>query len=239
MIPICAGPTPWHLYTSYPTPGGNPRGFEALSSRGYVIQDGPSPYVYYIRIPSGQTISSFPAPGGPGAWGISWDSVAGGNGFFVSNAVTSWIYDVDLTGSVISPFLCPVAGPADMEVRWYQGSLYYLYVAVPDQNIIAIVNQTTGSLVSTLPGPGGRPTACGGYSAFFVTDVATHAVYEDGVPVIKGIEMPTGFSYTAITGRIWEDTVSIVDDATDRIYLYRNATEVAPASLGRVKALFR
>ena len=223
----------WKLYASYPTPGPNPRGYRGEVS-GFVVQDGTSAYIYRVAWP--RIISSFAAPGGRGAWGLCLES---GWDMYLSNNRTSWIYHINSTGSVYSSFRCPVDGPADMERRWYQGTLYYLHVAIPGRNIIAVVNQTTGSLVSTFSGPGSRPTACGGPPfQFFVADSGTHAVYEEGKVVISGITTPVGFDYTAITDG-WVDQLFVVDDATDRIYFYRDSSGVAPASLGRVKALFR
>jgi hypothetical protein len=158
---------------------------------------------------------------------------------YLSNNRTSWIYHINSTGSVYSSFRCPEDGPADMELRWYTGVLYYLHVAIPGRNLIAVVNENTGSLVATMPGPGSTPTGCGGEPPeFFVTDSGTHAMYERGVVVISGISTPLGFDYTALTDG-WVDNLFVVEDATDRIYWYRSESAFEPASLGRVKALFR
>ena len=230
LVPTVNG---WRFVASYPTPVFDPRGYQTGGiSFGYVVRAGPTPYVYGFQLDTGSIVSSFPAPGGAGAWGITGSPTSG---FYVSNNTTSWIYKVTSTGSVVSSFLCPVAGPADIDFLWYT---YQLCIAIPDQNIIAVVDRTTGSLVSTFAGPGSRPTACCGYQTTLIADAATHTVYENGVPVITGIATPVGADEDASTDNDYYVMLYVVDDATDHIYYYNKTVEVAPASLGRVKALF-
>jgi hypothetical protein len=221
----------WRLVASYPVPVPNPRGYRVAGfGYGYIIEAGSIPYVYYFGLFTGSIISSFPAPGGAGAWGIT-DLYEES---YISNNRTSWIYKVTSTGSVISSFRCPVPGPADMNRSWMTR---YLEIAIPDRNVIAVVDATTGSLVSTFAGPGSRPIACCGYQTTLIVDAATHTVYENGVPVITGINTPVGADENFTTD--YELWLYVVDDATDRIYWYERTLAVAPASLGRVKALFK
>jgi hypothetical protein len=223
----------WRLVGSYPTPVSNPRGYWVYSiSSGYIVGAGSAPYVYEYYLPTCSVLSSIQAPGGSGAWGIAGYT---SSRMYISNNRTSWIYEITSTGSVTSSFLCPVAGPADMNLDWISG---YLYVAIPDKNVIAVVDETTGSLASTFAGPGSGPTACCGYKTTLVADAATHTVYEDGVPVITGIETPVGADEEASTDYDYYVALFIVDDATDRIYFYNKTVAVTPASLGKVKALF-
>jgi hypothetical protein len=114
-----------------------------------------------------------------------------------------------------------------MDLRWYPRDLY---VAIPDRNIIAVVDETTGSLVSTFKAPGSRPTACCGYQTTLIADSATHTIYENGVPVITGIETPVGADWDATTDNDYSVALFVVDDATDRIYWYERTLAVAPAS---------
>jgi len=222
----------YELDRSFPTPGPNPRG--CWGGGGfplYIVQDGAAPIVYRVS-QSGQVLSSFPCPGGPGAWGIALYKY---NYFYITNHETSWFYQTT-TGSLISSFLGPLPNPADLCNRFYD----YLYVAYPHQNLIGLINPTTGSLLSTLAGPGTEPTACGPNSgAWFIADAGTHAVYEYGVPVVTGIGAPTGFDSLEIGRGPWTEEFYVVDDATDRVLVYSNVTAVEPASLGRVKALYR
>lgn len=223
----------WKLYASYPTPGPNPRGYSGHGTAGYIVMDGPNPYVYRYSWEQGSIRWSFPAPGGPGAWGIYYYNPT----FYVTNNRTSWIYTTTKQGSIISSFLCPFDGPADLD---YRGSFPpCLHVAIPDRNIIALVDKDTGSLVRTIPGPGRRPTGCCGYAHLYVADAATHTVYENGVPIVTGMQKPVGLGYAAVTAPPYDIDLFVVDDATDYFYVYFNVTGVEPASLGRVKALFK
>jgi hypothetical protein len=225
-----AGAYTWELVASYPVPVPNPRGYRVYgASYGYIIDAGTTPYVYEIYLRTSSIVSSFPAPGGAGAWGIAGVT----DELYISNNRTSWIYEVTAYGSVVSSFRCPIEGPADMDLRWAPSNLY---IAIPDRNIIAVVNETTGSLVSTFRAPGSRPTACCGYQTTLIADAATHTVYENGVPVITGIATPVGADDNFTLD--YDYWVYVLDDATDRIYMYEKTVAVVPASLGRVKAMF-
>jgi hypothetical protein len=120
-----------------------------------------------------------------------------------------------------------------MNISWMTR---YLEIAIPARNVIAVVDPTTGSLVSTFAGPGSRPTACCGYQTRLIVDAGTHTVYENGVAVITGIDTPVGADEQFTLD--YDYWIYVVDDATDRIYWYERVVAVAPASLGRVKALF-
>jgi hypothetical protein len=223
----------WSFVASYPTPISNPRGYQTGGiSFGYVVAGGATPCVLGFLLSTGSIVSSFGAPGGTGAWGLTGSPTSG---FYISNNNTSWIYKVTNTGSVTSSFICPITGPADIDFPLV--GPYYLHIAIPARNLIAVVNQTTGSLVSTFAGPGLRPTAITGYQTTLIADSATHTIYENGVPVITGITTPVGADVDASTD--YHVNLFVVDDATDRIYIYRKTVAVAPASLGRVKALYK
>lgn len=223
----------WHLVASYPTPVSNPRGFRVSGgSVGYVVEGGSIPYVYQYHLSTGSIVSSFPAPSGGGAWGMTGRTSLK---MYISNNRTSWIYEITSTGSVTSSFRCPVAGPADMNLNWISG---YLDIAIPDRNIIAVVDETTGSLVRTFVAPGSRPTACCGYQTTLIADSATHTIYENGVPVITNLETPVGADERVSTDNDYYVGLFVVDDFTDHIYMYVKTVAIAPASLGRVKALF-
>jgi len=220
----------WGILSSFRTPCNEPRGLVG----NYLVGDASTPYIYILSLKTGSVFSSFAAPGGPGAWGIT--SAGEEYEFHISNYSTSWIYRINTTGSVLNSFVCPLPGPAGINRRWPN----LLEIVIPDKNIIAVVNALSGSLVSTIPGPGLRPTACDGYGPAFITDAGTHAVYLNGRVIIEDIEFPAG---------IWEgeqhpkDTerrsLYVVDAATKQIYDIRDNISVVPASLGRIKALFR
>jgi DNA-binding beta-propeller fold protein YncE len=224
----------WELVASFRSPIGNPYGYAADSMQsGWINSDGSVPYVNRVHLGTGSIVSSFPAPGGAGAWGVANNL---GFGLFISNNRTSWIYKTTTNGSLYSSFPCPVLGPADLDVEEGYG---YLYIAIPARNIIAVVNPTTGSLVSTFAAPGSRPTGCCGYGVTLIADSATHTIYEDGRPVITGIQTPMGIDDGHTLGQDIGYFMWVVDAATGYIYSYENWVGTEPASLGRVKALFR
>jgi hypothetical protein len=229
----CYGTPIWQLTASYPTPGPDPRGCQGGDQYiGYIVMGGSNPYVYNYDWEQGSVRYSFPAPGGAGAWGIALYS---GSYFFITNNRTSWIYETTGRGSLVNSFRCPLDGPADCSFAW-PGFI----VAIPDRNVIALLDYTTGSLLGSYPGPGSKPIGYGGYAHFYVADSETHNVYEDGVPVITGIQAPIGFSYRWSYAPPYDDALYVIDDATDRYYYYRrgSGSGIGPASLGRVKALY-
>jgi hypothetical protein len=223
----------WELVASFRSPITDPHGYAADSMQsGWINSGGSVPYVNRVHLGTGSIMSSFPAPGGAGASGV-----ANRSGFilYISNNRTSWIYEVTETGSLYSSFPCPVPGPADLDV---DEGLHYLYIAIPARNIIAVVNPTTGSLLSSFAGPGSRPTGCCGYGMTLIADSATHIIYENGRPVITGIQTPVGIDDAHTLGQDIGYFMWVVDAATGYIYRYDNWVGTDPASLGRVKALF-
>jgi DNA-binding beta-propeller fold protein YncE len=220
------------LLGSYATPGAQPRGY-AFSDLydGWLVDDGGTARVYHVHWTTGSVSASFAAPGGRGAWGLC---SASGRYLYLSNNRTSYIYRVTTTGAVMGSCRCPLDGPADM--TWaYAGN--YAYVAIPGRNVIAAVDADTGSLIRTYAGPGKSATSCAGYSGAYVGDADTHTVYLNGKPLITDIASPLGLEEVST----WLDAtyLYVVDDATDQMYMYVSGMPVGPASLGRVKALFR
>jgi hypothetical protein len=224
--------TAYEFVGSYATPGSQPRGYVFSDLyEGWLVDDGATPRVYHMYLSTGSVAASFAAPGGAGAWGLC---SASGAYFYLSNNSTSYIYRVTTVGSVASSFRCPLDGPADM-ARVYPGP--HLYVAVPGRNVVAVVDPATGSLLSSFAGPASHVTACAGYDGSYAADDVTHTVYRSGKSFLTGITSPLGLEEVST----WFDAsyLYVVDDGTDRIYMYQSGTPVEPASLGRVKGLFR
>jgi len=221
----------WYVVSSCPAPCAEPRDL----FRFYLVGDGPTPHVYEVDPKTGSLDSSFPAPGGPGAWGITRAEEE--YEFYLSNYRTSWIYKITTTGSVLSSFRCPLPGPAGID----GGSSTRLEVAIPDMNVVAAVNPTEGYLISAFRGPGLRPTSCVYDNWGYVGDARTHTIYYlRQYPIITGIETPSGMShYERPLDTEGGYGLYIVDAATKYIYNYEPNAAVGPASLGRVKALFR
>ncbi len=225
----------WYVVSSCPAPCAEPRGLTGLGD--YLVGDGPIPQVFVINPKTGSVASSFPAPGGPGAWGIT--AVPHEDTLYLSNNLNSWIYKITTMGSVLSSFLCPLPGPAGIDYGWPPR----LEVTIPSMNVVAALDLEEGYLISAFRGPGLKPTSCFGDNWALVGDAGTHAVYvriyRD--PFITGIETPSGLiQYNYIKGRDTYPTkgLFVVDAATKYIYNYEDDAPVAPASLGRIKALF-
>jgi DNA-binding beta-propeller fold protein YncE len=226
----------WKFLSSFPTPGSEPRGisFDAGNS---IVDDGPDgSYVYQLDFFTGSVRSSFPAPGGAGAWGVSVGLEPGQ--MFVSNYDTSWVYHVTRTGSLLGSFLCPIPHPADMEITYGDE----LHIAIPDHNLIAVLNATTGSLVRAYAGPGRKPTSVGGYGCHLIADAGEGKIWHahSRTWILTGFKNPTGVSGFATIDTRSVEVFFIVDAADDTVYVWGSDwCAVAPASLGRVKALFR
>jgi hypothetical protein len=223
----------WYVVSSCPAPCAEPRDITPIA-KGYLVGDGPTPYIYDISFKTGSVYSSFPAPGGPGAWGIT--EGPGENTLYLSNNRTSWIYKITTAGSVLGSYVCPLTGPAG--VSW--GASKQIEVTIPDLNVVAALDAKEGYLISAFRGPGSRPTACLGEHGEYIGDAGTHTIYlSNKYPIITGIETPVGLSsYEYITDTDPWKGIYVVDAATKYIYNCEDNAAVTPASLGRVKALF-
>ena len=227
----------WYVVSSCPAPCAEPRDLTPIS-KGYLVGDGPTPYIYEISFKTGSVDSSFPAPGGPGAWGIT--DIPNKVVLYLSNNRTSWIYKITTAGSVLSSYRCPLPGPAG--ISW--GGPNRLEVTIPDLNVVAALDLKEGYLISAFRGPGLRPTSCIGVDWEFIGDAGTHTIYGGGrsrwYPIVTGIEKPAGLSaYEYIKDTDPWKGLYIVDAATKYIYNCEDNAPVTPASLGRVKALFQ
>jgi len=210
----CVAAGAWYLVSSCPAPCAEPR--DVTGEGSYLVGDGPTPQIYAINLKTGSVGSSFPAPGGPGAWGIS--SVPNEDAFYLSNNLTSWIYKITTTGSVLSSFLCPLPGPAGID---YAGWPERLEVTIPDMNVVAALDLKEGYLISAFRGPGLKPTSCFGDNWGLVGDAGTHIVYARiyRTPLITGIETPVGLlGYNYIRDTYPNMGLYVVDAATKYIY---------------------
>ena len=59
----------WGILSSCPAPCDEPRDITPIAE-GYLVGDGPTPYIYEMSFKTGSVYSSFPAPRGPGAGGL-------------------------------------------------------------------------------------------------------------------------------------------------------------------------
>jgi hypothetical protein len=220
-----ANATQWVLVESRPGPAPKMRGY----SNYRVLTDGTPPRIWPVLSSGYGTPLPLAVPAG--VWGLAWGSEGG----YVSNYNKSYIYKVNVSGSVLSSFPCPRGHPA--EISWDRVPYGDLSVAIPDENLILYIT-FTGSIVKSEPGPGTRVTAAPNYAGYLcVGDAGTHKVYTYAgtfnVPSVAG--MDTDDPMSGPYGRIW-----LTDATTNTLQLWMRGTAqpVGPSSLGRVKALF-
>lgn len=226
LLPATISATNWHLYKSWPAPAPNVRGY-AYGSH-YVLTDGNPPRVWPFDLKNFGTPITLRVP--KGAWGLD----LGGAGFLVSNYDNSFIYSTTTTGSVVSSFRSPRPHPAEIGKL----ALPWMYVAYPEDNV-ALCMTTTGSVVGTFAGLGTRLTAYHPWNGVLAGDAGTHKVYTHestvSVPAVGGLtpgDWPMSGPYTRFF---------LTDMQTNTVqwWEYGGLHNVTPASLGRVKALFR
>lgn len=221
--------TGWEIVASYPAPAPNARGV-ALFAPFYisVLCDGTPPRIYDLGEPSKYINLGMPK----GAWGLSnWF----GYGIAVSNYSNSYIYALTTLGSVISSFRSPKDHPADLS-----GPYFDEYVAIPAENL-ALEITTKGSVISSFRGPGIHLTALEARYPYggVVGDPLMHKVYFLPSFGMAKLTAPVGTCASVKTGEPPYGDVWVVDAATNYVYLFKwhGSKAVAPASLGRVKAL--
>jgi hypothetical protein len=229
LLTVAAWSTNWHLHKSWPAPAPNVRGYAFGSPYHYVLTDGSPPRVWRFDLEKFDSPINLQVP--RGAWGLE----VGGTAFRVSNYDNGYIYSVNETGSVVSSFRCPRDHPAEIAGVGLAG---YLAVAIPNDNVTLLMT-TAGSVVRTFPGPGTRVTAWHSYNGLLAGDETTHKVYTwqrtVNVSAVGGIT-PANFP---ITGPY--SAFLLTDMATNTVQYWGpgGVQPVAPASFGRVKALFQ
>jgi len=225
-----AGASGWYIISSIPAPAPNARGFSCDDPFDYsVLCDGSPPRVYDLFNAANYVTLDVPS----GVWGLGdWL----GGGITVSNYSNSFIYHLTSTGSVISSFRCPKDHPADISTRPWD-----LFAAIPDENL-ALELTTNGSILGSFAGPGTRLTAIQANrpTEYICGDAATGRVYIKGYGEFP-LAQPSAIWATMYT---WDDLpinwFLALDSATQYAYVvwWHGPEAVAPASLGRVKALF-
>jgi hypothetical protein len=225
-----ASATNWHMYNSCPAPAPNVRGFAFSFSGLHVLTDGSPPRVW-------QFLSFKFGPPTPldvprGAWGLER---AGADTFWVSNYNNSYIYKVNMNGSVLSSFRCPRNHPAEIAalgISWGD-----MAVAIPNDNAVLYLT-SAGSIVRSERGPGTHLTAWHSYNGLLAGDDITHKVYTYAGTV--NVTSPGGISPGIFPLSKPYSNFFVTDMATNTVqgWVWGGVQPVAPSSFGRVKALF-
>jgi hypothetical protein len=210
----------------------------------YALVGGATPTVFTLITWNGSITGSFNVPVPNGARGIA---TTGGypTEMWVSNRLNGFLYRLDTTGSLVGSFACPGGTPYGLGGYLYGGGpdRGYLTVSCRDENDVLRVNLTTGSLASSFPGPA---TAVIGYDEGLAVDRYKYDLYWNYYGDWEVLDTlparPWGVT-TAVAGTTYGagSVTAYVLCRNGYIYRYHGIKDdaVAPASLGRVKALFR
>jgi hypothetical protein len=205
----------------------------------YALVDGTPPTVYSLNPYNGSITGSFTVPIPSGARGITYEAHAA-NWIWVSNRINRHVYRLTTAGSLASSFICPVGKPYALGYATHlprHGA--GLFAACREENQIVRFNVTTGSVLSSFEGPS---TAIVTFDDFFAGDRFSNSLFWDYYGTWQVMDnlpaRPLGVAATVA----WE-----TDPGADLYVLCNNGyayryygwTAVAPASLGRVKALYR
>ncbi len=210
----------------------------------YALVGGPTPTVFTLITWNGSITGSFNVSVPNGARGIAATGY-GPENIWVSNRLNGLLYRLDANGSLVGSFACPGGKPYGLGGYLYGGGpdRGYLTVSCRDENDVLRVNPTNGSLASSFPGPA---TAVIGYDEGLAVDRYADDLYWNYYGDWEVLDTlparPWGVT-TSVQGTTYgaASVNSYVLCHNGYIYRYHGIKDdaVAPASLGRVKALFR
>lgn len=213
----------------------------AYENRGlYILIDAAPPTVCELTT-SGSLLGSFGVPVPAPARGITYDGRSWSS-FFVSNRTNGYVYRLTTAGSLVGSFRCPAGEPYGLGfTETYNPHGRGLFAACRDAGYIARLDMTTGSLLSTFAGPAAPVVT---YDDFFAGLRNSNDVYWDYLygPWRRFDTMPArplGIA-AGVDWPIYDQWVKMyILCQNGYVYRYEGYTAVAPASLGRVKALYR
>jgi hypothetical protein len=212
----------------------------AYENRGlFVLIDATPPTVCELTT-SGSLLGSFGVPVPAPARGITYDG-RNWSRFFISNRTNGYIYRLTTVGSLVGSFRCPAGTPYGLGFTdTYNPHGTGLFAACRDAGYIARLNATTGSLLSTFAGPAAAVVT---YDDFFAGVRNSNDAYWDYNRVWQVFETmparPLGIA-AGVDWPIFDQWVKMYILCQDGyVYRYEGYNAVAPASLGRVKALYR
>jgi hypothetical protein len=218
-------------------PGAREVAFEG-SGTLYVLAPGPPVRVYTVAT-NGSVVRSITVAVPSGARGLAIDGYSF-NQFWISNRLNGYIYALTTAGSVTRSFPCPGGRPYGLGFSAYNPTHGNgLFASCRGRNVIVRMNPTTGSLLSSFAGP---ESAVIGYDDWLGVDRDSRYLYWDFYRDWRILDTLPALPYGVATGVAWptdQDVRAFVLCQNGYIYRYAGLNAVAPASLGRVKALFR
>jgi len=228
--------------SSFPCPAGSqyPNGLAYRSSRLYISTNSISdPRVWQVRPANGSIYTSHPAPA-PGVMGCAAGIAGETISYWVASSTTDYIYQVGyLSGSVVSSFPAPGSHPLGLSFR-SQNIMYHTDYGLRK---LYLLHPTTGS-VSASYDLDFRPSdvAYDGRGYLWIGDGHNYLVWQCTLTgslissfSVSAYGFAAGIAYynKAVWVGINQPLHSVLKFEVDPEYA------VAPASLGKVKALFR
>jgi len=205
----------------------------------YALADGSPPTVYTLNAYNGSITGSFTVPVPSGARGITYDAY-GAESIWVSNRINRYVYRLTTAGSLAGSFACPGGAPYGLGYSYYNPQHGRgLFVTCRNENRILNLNATTGSLLGSFAGPA---SAALEYDDWFCVDRNSNYLYWDYNREWQVLDTLPARPWGVATNVMWptDQWVQVyVLCHNGYIYRYEGATAVAPASLGRIRALYR
>ncbi|MGD8719522.1 MAG: hypothetical protein PVH29_11975 [Candidatus Zixiibacteriota bacterium] len=240
---ICAGAA-WgwgSLVASYAAPGQAPNGLAYFTS-SYICCSTITPdTIWRLYRSNGSVASSFAAPFVEPT-GITFGNISGTGYIWVADPSADYVYRMGCgSGSVYSSFAAPGGLPIGLAFA-QEGGDYILYHTDYFNKHLYRLNANNGSVYASYLLPyTPRDLGCGG-GYLWIADTANHLIRASttaGSAVASFQSQqgpPFGVCYDETDDNVWVSVAA----ALNYIFVYETeGIGVAPASIGRVKALFR
>jgi hypothetical protein len=231
------------LVASYASPGQYPNGLAYINA-GYIALTTSTPdAVWLLNRSNASVVGSFAAPT-TNTGGCTFGQINGHGYLWLSSRAPNYIYYMDWsTGSIHGSFAYPSINPHGVAFR-AEGSSYYVYANSSYEQYLYYMNATTGSVHATYTLPF-APSYDGEYDAahnclWWAGGLTASGVYQLDSQGSLINSFGTGHSCTGLTYDPNTDYIWVGTGSLHTINVYEViGVGVAPASLGRVKALFR
>jgi hypothetical protein len=214
---------------------------------GAILANGSPPTIYSIEAESGSVTDTFELNDVPsGVKGLAYDYEQGlsSNKFWVSSSLSDFVYITE-DGSVTDSFPIPdgFSGP----LGWYDGFLSSeLVLTPPGKNTVYHLDPATGSILSSFEGPGSNALDADGRLLADTEHYQLYSKFSDETGWVPLLNLPDntvalGSFNLFATGRAYGVYTHILVLAEDPnyVYYYAGCTDIAPTSLGSIKAIYR
>jgi DNA-binding beta-propeller fold protein YncE len=241
---LCSAAAAWgwgSLVNSYPAPGQSPNGLAYLSATYICCSTNTPDKVWRIYRTNGSVVASYPTTFLEPA-GVAY-GVIGSTGYvWVADPSADYIYRMGWnSGSIYASFPSPGEIPIGLAYAT-EGGNYILYHTDYFNKRLYRLQATTGSIYASYLLPYTPRDLGRGAGYLWIADTTNHvirAATTAGSTVASFLSQqgpPAGVCYDPAGEHVWVS----VGVAVNRLFVYEiEGIGVAPASIGRVKALFR